>query len=316
MKILKSLLSIILFGIAFASVIPHLFPNYWLTDIFSHFKLQYIILLLIFLLPGAFFMIRKRMFPIALILILLVWNSWFIIPMYLPSSEKAEIGTSSFSILSMNLLASNTNYSEALELIREIDADVVMLLELSPQWEKQMQILELEYPFQQMYPQTNNFGIGILSKIPMVSTVTDFGKGFPPSILSQIELSGRPLSILATHPVPPVNQEKFFFRNNQLKEIAKLSKSQKGNLILVGDFNTSSYSTHFKELLEKGYLNDSRKGFGIASTWPTEYFIMRTTLDHFLLKGNLQVVKRTTERSIGSDHLPIYMEVKLSGTEN
>jgi hypothetical protein len=51
MKIFKFLFQIILFGFSFASIIPHLFPNYWFTDIFSHFKLQYIILLLIFF-PG------------------------------------------------------------------------------------------------------------------------------------------------------------------------------------------------------------------------------------------------------------------------
>jgi endonuclease/exonuclease/phosphatase (EEP) superfamily protein YafD len=63
--------------------------------------------------------------------------------------------------------------------------------------------------------------------------------------------------------------------------------------------------------MEHGNLKDSRKGFGIASSWPTDHYIMRTTLDHFLLKGEIQVLKRTTERNIGSDHLPVYLKVKL-----
>lgn len=311
MKSLKLFFIVTLYAIAFASVIPHLFPHYWLTDLFSHFKLQYIFLLLILLLPGFFFLMRRRIFPVALILILLLWNSWFIVPLYLPSSDKAEVYGASFSILSMNLLASNTNYSEAIDLIGEKDPDVVVLLELNPQWEKEMQILESKFPFRKMYPQTNNFGIGIFSKYPGSFTVTDFGKGFPPSIIGETEINGSPISILATHPFPPVSQEKFLLRNKQLKEIAELTKSRKGNLILVGDLNTSSYSPNFQELLKKGDLKDSRKGFGIASTWPVNYLIVRTTLDHILYKGKLQVIKRTTERSIGSDHLPIYMEFGL-----
>lgn len=311
MKFFKLLFYFILSGIAFASIIPHLFPNYWLTDVFSHFKLQYLILLLIFLLPASLFLIKNRIFSVFLILGLIFLNSWFILPLYLSNSEKTEASGETLSILSMNLLASNTNYSEALELIREMDPDVVVLLELSEEWEKQMQVLHPQFPFQKMLAQTNNFGIGILSKIPMVSSVTNFGKGFPPSILCEMKIKGLPIFILATHPVPPVNQEKFIFRNEQLGEILKFSKNQKENFILVGDLNTSSFSKHFQEVLEKGDLKDSRKGFGIFSSWPTDYWIMRTTLDHFLLKGEMQVLKRTTERNIESDHLPVYLQVRL-----
>ncbi len=309
MKIFNFIFKIILVGLAFAAIIPHLIPNYWLTDIFSHFKLQYVVLLII-LLPSLF-LIKNKLFPIILIFFLLVWNSSFIVPLYLQDSNLTKTAGDSLSILSMNLLASNTNYTEALELIREKDPDVLVVLELSPQWEKQLQELGSRFAFRQMYPQKNNFGIGILSKIPMNSSVTDLGKFFPPSILSELEFNGQPVFILATHPVPPVNQDMFDFRNDQLEEIVKLSKRQNGNFILVGDLNTSSYSNHFQKLLEDGNFKDSRKGFGIASTWPTDYHIFRTTLDHFLLKGELKVLKRTTEKSIGSDHLPVFLEVGL-----
>lgn len=311
MKSFKLIFQFILFGITFASVIPHLFSIFWITDIFSHFKLQYIILLLILLFTLPLFQIKNKAFPIVLIVILLGWNSWFIIPLYLENSTVDEASGETLSILSMNLLASNTNYSDSLELIREKDPDVVVLLELSPQWEKQIQVLHPVYPFRQMYPQTNNFGIGILSKMPMAFTVTDFGKGFPPSIFSESRVKDKPVSILATHPFPPVNQERFIFRNDQLEEISQFSMQQSGNFILAGDLNTSSYSKHFQKILEKGNLKDSRKGFGIASSWPTDNYAIRTTLDHFLLKGDMEVVKRSTERSIGSDHLPIYLEVSF-----
>lgn len=311
MKILKFLFSIILGGLAFTAVIPHLFPNYWLADIFSHFKLQYIILLLFVLLPASFFLIKRRIFPIILIFSLLVLNSSFIFPLYLQGSNFTETSEGSLSILSMNLLASNTNYTEALELIQEKDPDILVLLELSPEWENQLKDLNAQFPFRQLYPQMDNFGIGILSKIPMVSSVTDFGKNFPPSILGKLEFNGHPVFILATHPVPPVSQDMFNFRNDQLEEIVKFSKLQNEKLIVVGDLNTSSYSKHFHELLEHGDFQDSRKGFGIASTWPTDFHILRTTLDHFLLKGEMKVLKRTTEKSIGSDHLPVFLEVGL-----
>lgn len=310
MRYIKFIFWIITAGLAFASFIAQLFPVYWFLDIFSHFKLQYVILSL-FLLIFAFMLFKNYLFPVMSAIILLGWNTSFILPLYLQDADMKETSGETFSILAMNLLSSNTNYSDAIDLIREKDPDLVVLLELSIEWEKQMQFLNKEFPFRQLLAQQDNFGIGILSKIPMKSKITDFGKGFPPSILSQLQLNGQQISVLATHPVPPVNQDKFDLRNRQLEAIAKLSKTHSGNLILAGDLNSSSYSRHFQKLLENGKLKDSRKGFGIASTWPSNFYILRTTLDHFLLKKELKILERTVERSIGSDHLPIFLKVAL-----
>lgn len=311
MKLLKILFPIVLVGITLASAVPHVFPDFWLTDIFSHFKLQYVIVLMFFLLPIALYPPRKKIFPIALILILVGYNSWFIVPLYSQNKNIIESSGESLSILSMNLLASNTNYHKAIDLIREKDPDILVILELSPQWELQLQELYPRFPFRHMFPQNNNFGIGIMSKIPMFSELTELGNGFPPSILSEIKIKDRPVNVLATHPVPPVTQERFKLRNNQLEEIARLSARENDQFILVGDLNTSSYSRHFQDLLENGILKDTRKGFGIASTWPSDLLIMRTTLDHILYKGEMRVLNRTIERSIGSDHLPVYLEIGL-----
>lgn len=311
MKLLKILFPLILAGVAFASSLPHIFPDFWLTDIFSHFKLQYLIILMFFLLPITLYPTKKKILPTILILILIIWNSWFIVPLYVQGKDVIENYGESLSILSMNLLASNDNFSEVLDLIREKDPDMVVILELSPLWEEKLQELYPEFPFREMVPQNNNFGIGILSKTPMISNVTNLGKNFPLSIFSEVQIKASKISILATHPFPPVGQDRFEIRNSQLEEIAKLSKSQKGNFILAGDLNTSSYSSHFQDLVETGQLKDSRKGFGINSTWPSDLFFMRTTLDHILFKGEMHILTRTTERSIGSDHLPVYLEIGL-----
>ena len=89
MKIIKSLVNIVLVGIGFTSLIPHLIPAYWLSDIFSHFKLQYVIILLLLFLTAAL-AVKKMKFQLILILTLLGWNSWFIVPLYLPGTEVED----------------------------------------------------------------------------------------------------------------------------------------------------------------------------------------------------------------------------------
>ncbi|WP_324719376.1 endonuclease/exonuclease/phosphatase family protein [Salinimicrobium sp. HB62] len=304
----KIIFWILLIGTGIFSIMPHLLPGYWLGDIFSHFKLQYLLFLLL-LLPAGLVLFRKKLVPLIPVLLLLLWNARFILPLYLEGPIQEEASGGGISILAINLLASNTNYAEALGLIAEKNPDVVILLEVSPQWEEQLEVLTVDFPFHHLLPQKNNFGIGILSKNPVKTEVSHFNRDFPPSLHSKLEIDGHLVSILATHPVPPVGQAAFELRNEQLQAIEELSATQAGNFIVVGDLNTSSYSTHFQNLLLKGELRDSRKGSGIAATWPADLPFMRTTLDHFLLKGSMKVLKRTTERDIGSDHLPIFIRL-------
>jgi endonuclease/exonuclease/phosphatase (EEP) superfamily protein YafD len=85
-----------------------------------------------------------------------------------------------------------------------------------------------------------------------------------------------------------------------LNRRSKLSEK----LIIAGDFNTSSFSNHFSKLTN-GDLKDSRIGFGLLPTWPANYLMLQTTLNHFLVSKNLEVIERSTGKNIGSDHLPI-----------
>lgn len=306
---LKCLFWISLIGIFLASFLPQLFPANWLADLFSHFKLQYIFLLLI--LFAVSFYIQKWHFSILIILFLLAWNSWFVLPLYFAPPTPFADSTESISILSINLLASNTQYAQTLDLIHKKDPDILVLLELSPLWKNEMKPLLEKYPHRLMNEQMNNFGIGLLSKIPITVSLHDFEKDLPASILGKFQVKDQSIYILTTHPVPPVNGQMFRMRNLQLEEIAELSQLLKHHFIVIGDLNTSSYSVHFQNLLSEGKLTDSRKGIGILPSWPANFFPLQTTLDHCLITEDLHVINRSTLSDIGSDHLPIWIEIGI-----
>ncbi|WP_394341613.1 endonuclease/exonuclease/phosphatase family protein [Salegentibacter salinarum] len=110
--------------------------------------------------------------------------------------------------------------------------------------------------------------------------------------------------------MPPLSQTTFDNRNMQLTNIISKRSQYSSNLIIAGDFNTSSFSNHFKILLSNN-LKDSRVGFGLLPTWPANYGILQTTLDHFLVSDDLQVIDRSTGPNIGSDLLPINMIIGI-----
>lgn len=300
---------LILLSLAFFTVFPSLFPDIWFVDLFAHFRVQYLIILLLLLL--LLFKFKNRLFPFLLIISLLAWNIFYIIPLYFSPLNTSEIINDELSILSINLLSSNSNYSEVVDLIKQKDPDIILLMELTPNWNSRLNDVFEQYQFNEREPRNDNFGIALLSKKEFTTSIIYFENSSKPSIIANLKFNNKPLTVLATHPVPPISSEMFNSRNSQLKDIARKRHDFSDNFILIGDLNTSSFSTHFRELLTLGELTDSRNGFGISTTWPADFFLLRTTLDHCLLGGDLKVITQGTERNIGSDHLPIFLKIGI-----
>ena len=81
---------------------------------------------------------------------------------------------------------------------------------------------------------------------------------------------------------------------------------------LVGDFNLTPYAAHFHEIIEQIGWKDSRRGFGVANTWPS--FLpaaFRIPIDHILFRGDLVVLDRQILDSNGSDHLPVMIKFSV-----
>jgi len=310
-KFVRNLLYFLSFCITIFTILPTLFPEIWWIDLMSHFRVQYLVVLLFVLI--LFILIRfRRVLVTAIILIFLfTWNAVCILPLYISSEDLSDNSEYKLKILSINLLSSNTDTTKVLELIKEKDPDILVLMELTPHWERKLNGVFQSYPFYKAEPRSDNFGIALFSKIEMSSSIVYFENSPKPSIKADLILSDKPISILATHPVPPIGLEMFNSRNSQLQDIARKRDNFSENFILIGDLNTSSFSSHFKDLLINANLVDSRNGFGISTTWPANFYPLRTTLDHCLIGGELYVLERETGKNIGSDHLPIYIEIGI-----
>jgi len=308
-KFIKNSLIALLTGIAFFTLLPTLFPNIWWIDLMSHFRVQYVLVL--FLLFILFIVFHKKKIPLIILVLLFIWNAKEVLPLYISPEPVSENSDDKISILSINLLSSNTDLASVLELINEKDPDVLVFMELTPKWDQELKSLYQFYPYYASEVRIDNFGIAMLSKTKMESSVTYFDNNIKPSIIASFIYSDEPLTIVATHPLPPINSETFKLRNAQLKNIASRRASFSDNFILIGDLNTSSFSPHFQDLLSETDLKDSRNGFGVGTTWPANFYPLRTTLDHCLVSKGLDVIAQSPQRNIGSDHLPIFIEIGI-----
>ncbi|MBW2961169.1 endonuclease/exonuclease/phosphatase family protein [Mesonia aestuariivivens] len=308
-KCLHKLIWLCCIALFLLSIIPNLLANYWLADIFSNFKFQYLIAS-ICLLMVVYFLFKKKWLASFVLLLSICWNSYYILPYYLKHKDENIVSEHNLKINSINLLSSNDQVRLVETYLAKENPDVIVLLEFTPKWQSLLKKTIQDYAYSHFVPRNDNFGIAILSKKQLKAKTAYFKLNEKPSIVSELKFAKKTLTLIATHPAAPVDKNAFELRNLQMNYLIENRSNYSDHLIIIGDFNNSSFSNHFQKLLKKD-LRDSRLGFGILPTWPANFSLLQTTLDHCLVSKNIQVIERKVGENIGSDHLPISISLKF-----
>ena len=287
-----------------------------LIEQFSHFKLQYLIASVIC--AGVFVFYKHYKFSIVLLLIG-VLNSIFVVPWYFPETQNtsSEIQTE-LTLLHSNVLTSNLNIKGFVDQVIQENPDVFVMQEVNQRWLSEIQELEAVYTYKHTIPRGDNFGIAIFSKIPFESIkVLNSGTFEIPTIEASLSISGHTITLIATHPLPPVSKEYYQSRNDQIINIAEMSRKNKGPLIVVGDLNVSMWSINYKPLEFETGLRNARKGFGLLPTWPAQFKlpVFMIPIDHVLVSPHFVVNEIKIGPNIGSDHLPLIVRLGIKGLD-
>lgn len=301
----KAALFINFFGLCISACLGLLQIEHWFLQLFTHFVFQYVWLFVLF--GILFFIIKKNVFGILSILFAIILFS----KIWPASSLENKISTSNhtLSVLSINLLSSNTNVEKVNRLITEKDADILVLIEYTSFWDRNAAVKEYPYSIDEV--REDNFGIALYSKYPFKREgIIDFTNSRFPMASTQIKIGNEPLDILGLHYENPIGHRQKTVQKVQIQEtIAFAQKSDK--ILIVGDFNLTPYTKDFSRLLNEASLKDSRVGFGIQGSWPAFWSPFRIPIDHALLSKNIHIKHREIGPSVGSDHLPLYLEIQL-----
>lgn len=284
----------------------YLIARHWSMELFTHWL---VITALGTLLPLLMLVGYKRWKWAAFPLVVLLWNVAFILPLYLPS-PRPQAGQPLLRAMAANVHSGNRDRDQLIARVREEQPDVLVVMEINKRWQAAIETLSDLYPHRVFEPRLDNFGIGLLSKHPFTSHhVTQNTDTSKPMIFATIDFDSQPLHIIAVHTLPPMNEAYTKVRNAQLQALASEVAALQGNVLVLGDMNTTSWSPAFKNFTRTAGLSDSRTGFGIQPTWPVDAGWLRIPLDHALFSQGLLVNNRKTTAPIGSDHLPIVVEV-------
>ena len=187
-----------------------------------------------------------------------------------------------------------------------------MFQEYTQAWARALSPSLSNYRYRIEHPREGPFGIALYSKLPFADEHSDDNAKIARSYVDRRLLEGDgELRVIGIHPPPPISNELYSERNRQLEALARVAGDHGGSLIILGDLNTSPWSTAFRGLLDEGRLRDGRSGLGIFATWPESAPLLRIPIDHVMTDIDAHVRKMGTSKGLGSDHRSIWADVRI-----
>jgi endonuclease/exonuclease/phosphatase (EEP) superfamily protein YafD len=246
-------------------------------------------------------------------------NALVVLPYYFspgPRVQADDPKAGPLRVMLSNVHTANRDTELVIAMVRREAPDVVILEEVDDRWANALRELDPLFPHARVISRSDNFGIGIWSRRPLLD-VEEIASGdfVVPSIQAQVEIAGQRVTILATHPIPPASKEGFAERNAQLVALASRARQASPPMILVGDLNVTMWSPYYRRLINDSGLKDARKGFGVLATWPTFLPFMQIPLDHCLVSPAIRVKAFKKGDPVGSDHLPIIVDLAIPPKE-
>jgi endonuclease/exonuclease/phosphatase (EEP) superfamily protein YafD len=254
-------------------------------ELLTHFRVQYFLLSLGLVL-GLFGLWRSRylIHPSWLLIgcVLLGLNAAEIVPWYLPhpqqmyvadrasGSQDADAGSGlpfdrDLRVLSVNVNSSNKAYAPTIEMVQTEQPDVVLFIEMNPQWIEQLKVSlsdRLPYNFD---PVGDLF---VMSRLPLQDVRVEQFNTRGSFLLATLKLADQTVQWVGVHPRVPLREQNFHQRNQQLDELSQYLSTIKTPVIAIGDFNITPWSPYYRQFIQQASLHNAQLGRGIFPSFP------------------------------------------------
>ena len=253
--------------------------SWWVLDLFAGFRHQLAAGLLVCALIAV---LAKWHKSAAVIGLLAIVNLALIVPLFLGPSRPES---SDLRILSFNVLGSNRRFDEVIDFIRDTDADVVVLHEVTGRWEEAIADAsqtfdDWNYEVTETRAGGNLFGSLVLTRARCTGGVLRVRGDRSPSGRDPPARRGggaRGSPAVSFQPLPGRAERP------PASICHRLGLEQAGPAIVVGDFNATPWSYPFRRLMASTDLSNSESGFGLDLSYPADRNpLFRIPIDHLL----------------------------------
>lgn len=323
-------------GLTAASVAAALGGWHWRLDYFANFPMQYLALGL----PVLLLLLLLRSWRVAGFFVgVLLWNVFLVLPLLIGGDDPAAGDPqATLRVVQKNLLHSNEDLADTLAWLKEQDADVIVVQEMTDPWRAQLLgALTLGGGYAAFAPErakSERHAVGVFVRTGLeVTRHRYWGRGEPLKPMVELELNvpgfAAPITLQGVHTRAPVRASWSWLRGKQLAELTGWAAARDprfdGPTLVVGDLNATRWSAPLRALMRHGGLRDTAEGWGLWGTWP-DFLNGRwwaagvslgwtgmITLDHVLASGHFVVAHRTVGPGLGSDHRGVVVDLRGRG---
>lgn len=239
---------------------------------------------------------------------------------YLPVAPKQVASAANcppgrmLTLLHANVLQTNREHMAVLDMVKKVDADIVLLVETGPEWEAVLAPIAPRYPFVAAEAVPNTYGMILLSKLPMRALVKHRLQPGVPSIDARLRLpAGDVVDLYAVHPEPPIPGNDSGQRDAELVTVGRDVRARGGAAIVIGDLNDVAWSSTSRLFRELSAMGDPRAGRGLYPTFNARLPLLRWPLDHLFVTPHFALLAIDRLADINSDHFPMLFKLCLTG---
>lgn len=282
---------------------------WWVLELTTHFRLHLAVGLAGL---AAVWALKRRWRMASLCGVGAAANAVLVLLVFWPTETvKSGVGPR-LRLVSLNVHTENTRSDLVLKFLQNTDADVILLMEVNETWMQALQPLRTNYAQVIAGPREDNFGIALFSRLPWTNCeVMELGRAEVPSIATTVSVGGQQVFLLGTHPLPPGSATYARLRNEQLRKIAALIRQRNMPAIVLGDLNCTPWSPYFTDLLRESGLKNVSPRRDLFGSWPAWLPFGRIPLDHGLVSPTIRVIEKHLGPPVGSDHLPLILELEI-----
>lgn len=257
---------------------------------------------------------------LSLLAFLILWHGYRVLP-YTWAWRKQTLAArshdprNSLRLVISNVQMDNQQYGKWIATIQRERPDVVLLLEVNNRWMRELEDWRRLYAHEIACPQENCYGMLLVCQFRIEDRSVQFiVQDDIPSIDATIRMpSGETVRLIGVHPRPPepIRGTDSAPRDAEMMLHAERLETEKGPLLIGGDFNDVAWSRTTRLFLRVSQLLDPRRGRGLLNSFHAQHWYLRFPLDHVFHSPHFTLGQLRRLPEVGSDHFPILIEVQL-----
>lgn len=232
-----------------------------------------------------------------------------------PHRTDAYHNGPTLTVLTFNLHKDDGSVEQMMQIIRDSDASVVAVQELSYTVSRALkENLADIYPYMALHPQLKaESGQGLLSKYPIAEE--DFFHLARVHQRAVLDVDGKTVVVYNSHLVQPLGYRiRFTLRTEEVQELLSRIAQESDPVIWLGDFNMTDQSDDYARITD--HFSDAFReaGYGMGFTYPASgvrlpFALFR--LDYVFYSNGIDALEAERLSAGSSDHHPVFVRLAI-----